>query len=76
SNCGWKRISKWYRMINNQDWESFVKDMLESHYDQTYCKSMQQNFNQIERVVSLADLSNSSIDNWLDSLLLSFVGVK
>ncbi len=76
SSCGWKRISQWYRMINNQEWESFVKDMLESHYDPTYRKSMQQNFNQIERVVSLNDLSNSSIDSCLDSLLLSFVGVK
>lgn len=76
SNCGWKKISKWYRLINNQDWESFVKDMLESHYDPTYRKSMQLNFSKVEQVVSLNDLSDSSIDNWLDSLVPSFVGVK
>ena len=76
SNCGWKKISQWYGMINNQDWESFVKDILASHYDPTYSKSMQQNFNKIEQVVSLKDLSDNSINNWLDSLVPSFVGVK
>ncbi len=76
SSCGWKRISQWYRMINNQDWESFVKDILESHYDPTYRKSMQMNFNKIEQVVSLSDLSDYSINNWLDSLVANFVGVK
>ncbi len=76
SNCGWKKISQWYQMINNQDWESFVKDMLESHYDPTYRKSMQMNFNRVEQVVSLNDLCDRTIDNWLDSLVPSFVGVK
>ncbi|MEO0840298.1 MAG: tRNA 2-selenouridine(34) synthase MnmH, partial [Cyanobacteria bacterium J06643_5] len=53
SSCGWKRISNWYQMIDTQDWELFVKDILESHYDPTYRKSMQHNFSQIEQVVSL-----------------------
>ncbi|AFY55130.1 tRNA 2-selenouridine synthase [Rivularia sp. PCC 7116] len=75
SNCGWKKISQWYRMINNQDWASFVKDILQSHYDPTYRKSMQLNFNQVEKVVCLNDLSPSSIDNCLDSLVPSFVGI-
>jgi tRNA 2-selenouridine synthase len=73
-SCGWNRISRWYRMINNQEWESFVKDILESHYDPTYCKSMQLNFNKVEQVVSLSDLSDCSINNWLDSLVANFVG--
>ena len=76
SHCGWKRISKWYRMINSQDWRSFVQDMLESHYDPSYRKSMQRDFNQVEQVVSLNDLSDSNINNWLDSLVPTFVGVK
>ncbi len=76
SNCGWKRISKWYGMINNHDWESFVQDILESHYDPTYCQSMQQNFKQVEQVVSLNDLSDSSINSWLDSLVGSLVEIN
>ncbi|MEO1431125.1 MAG: tRNA 2-selenouridine(34) synthase MnmH [Cyanobacteria bacterium J06633_8] len=75
SNCGWKKISQWYRMINNQDWTSFVKDILQSHYDPTYRKSMQLNFDRVEKVVCLNDLSDSSIDNWLDSLVPNFVGI-
>ncbi|MBE9212505.1 tRNA 2-selenouridine(34) synthase MnmH [Plectonema cf. radiosum LEGE 06105] len=66
--CGWTKISQWYRMIDNQDWELFVKDMLEYHYDPTYGKSMQVNFARIEEVVSFADLSDSNINSWLDSL--------
>ena len=76
SCCGWQKISQWHRMINNQDWELFVKDILKSHYDPTYRKSMQLNFNQIEQVVCLRDLSDSSISNCLDSLVPSFVTVK
>ncbi|MBF2018090.1 MAG: tRNA 2-selenouridine(34) synthase MnmH [Rivularia sp. T60_A2020_040] len=74
--CGWIKISQWYRMIDNQDWELFVKDMLEYHYDPTYHKSMQVNFDQIEEVVSFADLSDSNINNWLDSLCLSSNSVR
>lgn len=73
SSCGWKKIVQWYHMIDNQDWESLVKDMLESHYDPTYIKSMEVNFHQIESSISLVDLSHRSIDNWLDSLVPSFV---
>ena len=76
SSCGWQKISQWYGMINNQDWKTFVKDILEFHYDPTYRKSMQINFNNIERVVSLTDLSDSSINHFLDSLIPSFVAVK
>ena len=63
-------------MINNQNWESFVRDILESHYDPTYHKSMQHNFGQIEQVVSLNDLSDSCIENCVDSLVPSFVGIR
>ena len=35
SSCGWKRISKWCRMKKKQEWETNVKDMLESHNDPT-----------------------------------------
>lgn len=76
SSCGWQKISQWHRMINNQDWKTFVKDILEFHYDPTYRKSMQLNFNNIERVVSLTDLSDSSINYFLDSFIPSFVGMK
>ncbi|MCJ8283427.1 MAG: tRNA 2-selenouridine(34) synthase MnmH, partial [Rivularia sp. ALOHA_DT_140] len=75
SSCGWKEISQWYRMIDSQDWELFVKDLLESHYDPTYCKSMQVNFSQVESVISLNDLSDSNIDNCLDSFAPTFVVV-
>ncbi|MEA5594858.1 tRNA 2-selenouridine(34) synthase MnmH [Rivularia sp. UHCC 0363] len=76
SSCGWKRINQWYQMIDSQNWELFVKDILESHYDPTYCKSMQVNFDRVERVVSLTDLCDRSIDNWLDSLVPNFVATN
>ncbi|MDF5718777.1 MAG: tRNA 2-selenouridine(34) synthase MnmH [Rhizonema sp. NSF051] len=66
---GWEKLSEWYLMIDTGMWESFVEDLLQFHYDPTYRKSIQRNFTNVERVLSIPDLCNSSIDTLLDCLL-------
>ena len=41
---GGKKIASWTSMIRDEQWHSFVKDMLSNHYDPSYDKSMKRNF--------------------------------
>jgi tRNA 2-selenouridine synthase len=66
---GKEKIRRWYQLIDTGQWESFVQDMLEFHYDPTYCKSIHRDFTHVERVVSILDLSTSTIDTLLNCLL-------
>ncbi|WP_017655902.1 tRNA 2-selenouridine(34) synthase MnmH [Fortiea contorta] len=74
--CGWEKFSQWYQLINAGKWELFVKDILQSHYDLTYKKSIKRYFRQPELVLDIPDLSDNSIDDLLDALLLNRVAVK
>ncbi|MFQ4142381.1 tRNA 2-selenouridine(34) synthase MnmH [Chlorogloeopsis sp. ULAP02] len=69
SCCGWKKLNEWYQLIDNGELGEFVRDILECHYDPTYSKSIQRDFSKVERVLSIPDLSDSSIKNLLDNLL-------
>ena len=75
SRCGWDKLCQWYQLIDAQEWESLVQDMLESHYDPTYSQSMKRYFTKVERLLSIPDLSKSSIDTLLDSLLPNCVAL-
>lgn len=69
SRYGGKKLSEWYQWIDSGNVELFVQDMLQFHYDPTYRKSMQRDFTKVEKVLFISDLSDSSIDGLLDSLL-------
>lgn len=75
SRYGWEKISQWYQMIDSGKWETFVEDILLSHYDSTYKKSMQNKFSRVEKVLSLSDLSDSSIENLLDYLVPKYASL-
>ncbi|MBV9387728.1 MAG: tRNA 2-selenouridine(34) synthase MnmH [Chroococcidiopsidaceae cyanobacterium CP_BM_ER_R8_30] len=76
SRYGWQKLNQWYQMIDSGQWEIFVKDMIECHYDPTYSRSMQRDFTQVERALHLPDLSDSSIDNFLAALLPACTSVR
>lgn len=69
SRYGKEKISQWYQLIDAQKWELFVQDMLQFHYDPTYSKSMKRDFTKVERSLSIPDLSNTTLDTLLNSLL-------
>jgi tRNA 2-selenouridine synthase len=73
--CGWEKLSQWYQLIDGGAWEALVQDLLNSYYDPIYKRSFQNYFNKAERVLQMPDLSDSSIDNLLDSLLPNYASV-
>jgi tRNA 2-selenouridine synthase len=64
---GKEKISKWYELIDAGNWELFVHDLLHFHYDPTYRKSMQRDY-QPEKVLLIPDLSNNSVEFLLNTL--------
>ncbi|MDJ0620405.1 MAG: tRNA 2-selenouridine(34) synthase MnmH [Calothrix sp. MO_192.B10] len=69
SRYGGKKILEWNQLIASGDWENFVADILQCHYDPAYFKSMQHNYVQVEQILKMPDLSANSIDNLLNSLM-------
>ncbi len=69
--CGKHKLNLWNQWIDSEKWDVFVQDILQSHYDPTYSQSKERNFSSTEQVISIPDLSNSSIQNLLDRLLLT-----
>jgi tRNA 2-selenouridine synthase len=63
-----EKIWEWYYLIDTQQWNLFVEDILKSHYDPTYYKSMQWNFNKVETSFKISDWSNYEIENLLNYL--------
>jgi tRNA 2-selenouridine synthase len=75
SRYGREKLNQWYQLIDAGQWETFVQDVLQSHYDPTYTQSMGRNFTKVERVLSLSDLSDASIDRVVNSLVPDCVPV-
>lgn len=76
SRYGREKLNQWYQLIDAGQWEIFVQDVLQSHYDPTYTQSMGRDFTRVERVLSVPDLSAASIDKLVDALLADFVPVS
>ncbi|MEM7554589.1 MAG: tRNA 2-selenouridine(34) synthase MnmH [Cyanobacteria bacterium P01_A01_bin.84] len=76
SRYGWKKILQWYNMIDDREWQTLFQDFLLSHYDPSYDHSMQRDFSNLEKVIPLPDLSDRTIEKFIDSLVPQAVVVK
>jgi tRNA 2-selenouridine synthase len=58
---GASRISQWKALLEAGDWDSLVRDLLESHYDPAYRKSLFRNYRgaQDAAVVEVRDISRA-----------------
>jgi tRNA 2-selenouridine synthase len=58
---GAARISQWKALLEAGDWDSLVRDLLESHYDPAYRKSLSRNYRgaQDAAVVEVRDISRA-----------------
>lgn len=58
---GAERISRWKALLEAGDWDSLVRDLLESHYDPAYRKSLLRNYRgaQDAIVVEVRDISRA-----------------
>ncbi|MGF1481349.1 MAG: tRNA 2-selenouridine(34) synthase MnmH [Cyanophyceae cyanobacterium] len=71
SRYGGCKLNEWLRLIDEGKWYALVADLLESHYDPAYSRSMRQTFQHPEKKLKLADLSASSVEAALDVLCSS-----
>lgn len=70
SRIGKHKLNQWYQFINSERWEEFVNDLLICHYDPTYSQSIERDFTNVEKLLHLANLSDDSIKQILDKLVL------
>ncbi len=69
SRYGKQKLNYWYQLIDNSNWEDFIKNLLLYHYDTTYFKSIERDFTNVEKVLSLPDISDTSINQTLSALI-------
>jgi tRNA 2-selenouridine synthase len=65
---GREKIAQWHRLIDEDKGDIFVEDLLKSHYDLAYRRSLEKTYQKIERVLSIADLSEQSLETVLNFL--------
>jgi tRNA 2-selenouridine synthase len=76
SRYGRDKLNQWYQLIDTEKWEIFVQDVLQSHYDPSYTQSIERDFTKVERVLSVPDLSDASIEQLIPSLMPKFIPVS
>lgn len=67
---GHKKLNQWLSLIDTQQWQELVKDLLETHYDPAYTHSIQGHYPQPQQVLSLPDLTETTLAQLLDTQLL------
>lgn len=76
SRYGKEKINQWEQLIDAGLWDNFVQDLLQFHYDPSYTQSIERDFRNTRQVVSIPDLSNSSIENLLHYLVADLLREK
>ncbi len=66
---GKDKINHWERLIDKGLWTEFVQDLLQFHYDPSYSQSIERDFAKVDRVLSIEEFSDRTIENLLHSLL-------
>ena len=60
--CGHEQLNRWRKMAEQGQWDGFVHQLLERHYDPLYRRSTDQNFGDSpSRQIELADSSEAAI---------------
>jgi tRNA 2-selenouridine synthase len=68
SRYGREKIAQWYRLIDEEKGNILVEDLLKSHYDPTYRRSLEKTYQKIEKVLLIPDLSAQSLETALNIL--------
>jgi tRNA 2-selenouridine synthase len=67
---GTEKVQQWFELIDAQQWTAFVADMLETHYDPTYSRSMERSAEKISQKHMLKTLKSSDLESFIDSMEL------
>jgi tRNA 2-selenouridine synthase len=69
SRYGWSQIHHWHYLIDTRQWRALVRDLLESHYDPAYRRSMSKSYYQrVEKQLPIPDLAGQNRLALLDQL--------
>jgi len=66
---GRQKLQQWEQAIDAGDGELLIGELLEYHYDRTYRRSINRCYPHIQQTFTLPDLSDTSINRLIDSLL-------
>ncbi len=66
--CGAEKIQSWFDLIDAKNWPAFVADMLETHYDPAYTRSMNRFSNRISHRHNLQSLNHADLEGFIDTL--------
>lgn len=70
SRYGGSKLNYWHQLIDARKGEDTIKDLLLSHYDPTYSRSIRSNYSNIETTLFLSDLSDINVEQVLTALAL------
>ncbi|OUT76737.1 MAG: tRNA 2-selenouridine(34) synthase MnmH [Betaproteobacteria bacterium TMED22] len=67
-------VDFWLELISRNKWDEFIRDLLEKHYDASYTKSMQKNFNTFLKAPSyhLNTTSHDALSSLAESILSNY----
>ncbi|MDJ0600213.1 MAG: tRNA 2-selenouridine(34) synthase MnmH [Crocosphaera sp.] len=54
---GWDKLSQWYDWIDKKQWKKLVQDLLITHYDPAYQRSLKKISSKIIKTIKLSDLN-------------------
>ena len=67
-----EKLSNWRKLIQRKEWENFVKEILENHYDPKYNFSAMKQNNKIIHKIDVTKLNKLSIENASKKILKYF----
>ena len=67
-----EKLSNWRILIQRKEWENFVKEILENHYDPKYSFSAMKHNNKIKHKIDVIKLNKLSIENACKKILEYF----
>ena len=65
---GIRKIDDWFRWIDQEQWSNLVQDLLVTHYDPAYRKSIGKTYNRFEKTISFAEFNSVNIEKILENL--------
>ncbi|MBT6491749.1 MAG: tRNA 2-selenouridine(34) synthase MnmH [Deltaproteobacteria bacterium] len=65
---GTEKIKYWFELIDSQQWTAFVADMLETHYDPTYSRSMERSAERVSQKYKLKALKHLDLLDFIESI--------
>ncbi|MEM8778045.1 MAG: tRNA 2-selenouridine(34) synthase MnmH, partial [Cyanobacteria bacterium P01_G01_bin.49] len=68
SRYGWEKIRQWFNWIDKKQWQEFIEDLLRTHYDPAYQRSLNKTYSNITQRIDCSYQKHDDICNALTQL--------